>query len=398
MEVLGVNNVKISNKGNNLEFVSWNSVEQIILQHFKDSGIQVVICSGEIIIPPYHKRKEIIREFHESVVGGHKGVTKTYTRIRSTYYWENMKTDIHKVLSNCKTCMRNKVMRKGTRMPMVITDTPKQPFEKIQIDLVGPLPVTPRGNQYILTIQCVFTKYSDAIPLKMTDSVTIAQAIAENFISRCGCPKIIQTDQGKNLTSKVIENFFKIFKIKKIESTAYHPQSLGSLERSHHTLIEYLRHFEGPHNWDEWIRFAIFSYNTAVHEGTGFAPYTLVFGREAVIPSSFAERPPEKTYVDYLKDLFLKLDNIQANAQYRLQNAKEKSKIYYDQKVNPKHFKEGVPVYLKREIRHDKKFDPFFEGPYNIEKLLGTRNAQIKLGPNKTKIVHLDKLKLAATR
>ena len=355
MEVLGVNNVKISNKGNNLEFVSWHSVEQIILQHFKDSGIHVVTCSGEIIVPPYHKRNEIIREFHESVFGGHKGVTKTYTRIRSTYHWENMKTDIHKVLSNCKTCMRNKVMRKGTRMPMVITDTPKQPFEKIQIDLVGPLPVTPSGNQYILTIQCVFTKYSDAIPLKMTDSVTIAQAIAENFISRYGCPKIIQTDQGKNLTSKVIENFCKIFKIKKIQSTAYHPQSLGFLERSHHTLIEYLRHFAGPHNWDEWIRFAIFSYNTAVHESTGFAPYTLVFGRDAVIPSSFAERPPEKTYVDYLKDLFLKLDNIQANAQHRLQNAKEKSKIYYDQKVNPKHYKEGVPLYLKREIRHDKQ-------------------------------------------
>ena len=147
---------------------------------------------------------------------------------------------------------------------------------------------------------------------------------------------------------------------------------------------------------DEWIRFAIFSYNTAVHEGTGFAPYTLVFGRDAVIPSSFAERPPEKTYVDYLKDLFLKLDNIQGNAQQQLQNAKEKSKIYYDQKVNPKNFKEGVPVYLKREIRDDKKFDPFFEGPDIVEKLLGTRNAQIKLGPNKTKIVHLDKLKLAA--
>ena len=74
----------------------------------------------------------------------------------------------------------------------------------------------------------------------MTDSATIAQAIDENFISRYGCPKIIQTDQGANLTSKVIENFCKILKIKKIQSVAYHPQSLRSLERSHYTLIEYL--------------------------------------------------------------------------------------------------------------------------------------------------------------
>ena len=120
----------------------------------------------------------------------------------------------------------------------------------------------------------------------MTDSATIAQAIAENFILRYGCPRIIQTDQGTNLTSKVIQNFCKIFKIKKIESVAYYPQSLGSLERSHHTLIEYLRHFEGPHS------FGVFSSNTAVHEGTG---------REATFPSSFNENPPERTYVTYLR-------------------------------------------------------------------------------------------------
>ena len=311
MESLGVKNVKISNKGNNLDQISWLSVEQIFKKHFEDSGLHIIIFSGDILTPPIHKRDEIIKEFHESVADGHKGINKTYWRVRSKYYWDNMKTDVQRVLGGCKTCMRNKETRKGTRMPMIITDTPKEPFEKIQIDLVGPLPVTPRGNKYILTIQCIFTNYSDAIPLKITDSATIAQAIAENFISRYGCPRIIQTDQGTNLTSKVIQNFCKIFKIKKIQSVAYHPQSLGSLERSHHTLIEYLRHFEGPHNWDEWIRFAVFSYNTAVHEGTGFAPYTLVFGREATFPSSFNENPPERTYVDYLRELFLKLDNIQ---------------------------------------------------------------------------------------
>ena len=73
---------------------------------------------------------------------------------------------------------------------MLITDTPKYPFvEKIQIDMVGPLPVTPRGNSYILTIQCVFSKYSDAYPLQNTDSVTIARVLAEQFIARYGCPK-----------------------------------------------------------------------------------------------------------------------------------------------------------------------------------------------------------------
>ena len=90
---------------------------------------------------------------------------------------------------------------------MLITDTPKQSFEKIQIDVVGPLPATPRGNAHILTIQCVFSKYSDAYPLQNTNSVTIARVLAEQFVARYGCPQVIRTDQGSNFMSQVLKDF-----------------------------------------------------------------------------------------------------------------------------------------------------------------------------------------------
>ena len=95
--------------------------------------------------------------------------------------------------------------------------------------------------------------------------------------------------------SKVIKIFCKIFRIKKIQSTAYHPQSLGSLERSHHTLIEYLRSFEGKVDWDDWTRFAAFSYNVNVHEATGFAPFPLVHGKDANLPINFSTNLPDNT-------------------------------------------------------------------------------------------------------
>ena len=195
--------------------------------------------------------------------------------------------------------------------------------------------------------------------------------------------------------SQVFKTFCRIFKIKKIQSTAYHPQSLGSLERSHQTLIEYLRQFQNNQNWDEWLRFAVFSYNTSVHETTGFAPYTLVFGKEANIPSSFATNLPDNTYCSYLKDLFLKLDNVHSMAHERILKAREKSKKFYDRKTNPKLFREGNEVYLRVNPRKD-KFSPYYSGPYILERLLGERNALIRIGPNKTKIVHVDRLKLSA--
>ena len=44
-------------------------------------------------------RDEIIKEYHVSVVGGHKGVSKTYWRVRSTYYWKSLKADVQRIVA-----------------------------------------------------------------------------------------------------------------------------------------------------------------------------------------------------------------------------------------------------------------------------------------------------------
>lgn len=58
------------------------------------------------------------------------------------------------------------------------------------------------------------------------------------------------------------------------QTTAFHPQSNGSLERSHHILVEYLKCFvNSEDNWDELMERASFLYNTSVHEGTGYTSH-----------------------------------------------------------------------------------------------------------------------------
>ena len=59
-----------------------------------EKTITIAICTGEVITPPVEMRNNIIREKHESCLAGHKGITKTYQRIRLHYYWENMKKEI----------------------------------------------------------------------------------------------------------------------------------------------------------------------------------------------------------------------------------------------------------------------------------------------------------------
>ena len=122
---------------------------------------------------------------------------------------------------------------------MVITDTPETVFEKIALDIVSPLPKTKDNNEYILTMQDQLSKFSLAAPLPNALATTIADAFIKKFICIFGAPKVVLTDQGRNFLSSLIQKIAKRFKIKRVRTTAFHPQSNGSLERSHHALGEF---------------------------------------------------------------------------------------------------------------------------------------------------------------
>lgn len=133
---------------------------------------------------------------------------------------------------------------------MVITDTPGWAFDKIAMDIVGPLPRTNAGNEYILTIQDQLSKFCLAIPLPNQTAATIANKFVKRFITIFGPPKAVLTDQGRNFISDLMKKLAKYYRIRKFRTTAFHPQSNGSLERSHHALGEYLKQYASSEK--EW--------------------------------------------------------------------------------------------------------------------------------------------------
>lgn len=191
-----------------------------------------------------------------------------------------------------------------------------------------------------------------------------------------------------------MSQFAQIFKIKQLKSTAFHPQSLGSLERSHHTLIEYLKYYVKSTDWDTYLKYAMFSYNTSTHEGTGFTPHELIFGTIAKIPSEFEEERVKPTYNMLFDDILNKLTDTQALAAARLKIAKERSKKQYDKKLNPQNFKVDQYVYLLKEPKKS-KFDPQYRGPYKIIRMLENNNVELEVENGKKRIVHMNKLKSA---
>ena len=91
--------------------------------------------------------------------------------------------------------------------------------------------------------------------MEKQNAETTAGAFVEKIALTYGAPQILQTDQGANFMSEVFQHSCRLLKIKKIQSTAFHPQSQGGLERSHHVLAKYLRHYvsEDQANWDSWV-------------------------------------------------------------------------------------------------------------------------------------------------
>jgi len=105
------------------------------------------------------------------------------------------------------------------------------------------LVTTLSGNTYILTLKDDLTKYSIWIPLPNHEANTIAEALVIHFVCTHGIPKTILTDQGTDFLCKIFTEVGRLLQINKIYSSAFHPETNCSLERSHQTSTEYLRHY-----------------------------------------------------------------------------------------------------------------------------------------------------------
>lgn len=234
----------------------------------------------------------ILKDCHEAPLGGHQGIKRTYERLRRQYNWKGMLTDITKYIKKCSLCQKNKIS-KISKMPMVISDVAKKPFEKIYMDIVGPLPTTYNGNIYILTFEDDLTRLMDCYPMPNLEAATVERIFFDEIISRYRIPKILVTDKGSNFTSELFKRTCKFLKITKIETTAYHPQSNGALERSHRPLAEYLRNFvdNTGENWDQWLRQAVRVRNNTPHTGTKLCPMDCLFGFSSEIPTSLKRTP-----------------------------------------------------------------------------------------------------------
>lgn len=232
------------------------------------------------IVVPKSYRQDILSMAHETPLAGHMGITKTRQKILNHFYWPSLRKDVVEFCKSCHACQivgkPNQTIPKAPLQPIPAV---QEPFSRIIIDCVGPLPKTRSGNEYLLTIMCASTRFPEAIPLRNIKAKTIVKALTK-FFTLVGLPSSIQSDQGSNFMSGVFQQVMHELGITQYRSSAYRPQSPGALERWHQTLKTMMRIycFETEKDWDEGIHLLLFAARELVQESLGFSPFELVFG------------------------------------------------------------------------------------------------------------------------
>jgi transposase InsO family protein len=391
-----INEIAIHDFKNPFQQHSYIKIYGMLMYLFNNTNISVNIYHNILIYPALSEINKILKENHDIPIAGHLGNNRMYNRIKERYYWKNMRSDVENYIKKCPPCQRNKALRKTNRAPMQITSTSTAAFERVSLDIVGPLPESGQAKlKYILTLQDDLTKYSVSYPTRSVTAEETSECLL-HFISLFGIPKTILTDQGTNFTAELFKQTCSFLKIKQLWSSPYHPQTQGALERSHSTLKEYLKSYvsENQDDWPKYVYTAMLAYNTAIHTTTNYSPYELVFGHKPHIPNSVYESALDATYPDYVKMLQHRLQHSRNKAIENIMKSKESSKNYYDSRTRPVKYKVGDFVWLKNHLRLRRALAPIWKGPYKVIKING-RNTLTLLINRRHVTHHYDEVKLA---
>ena len=153
---------------------------------------------------PIPKRKEILLHYHDCIAGGgHFGISRTYEKIRRKYWWPKMYQEIKNYVRSCPICQTVNTDRQS-RVPPLQPLPVEDSFSRVHIDILGPLPKSKQGHQYILLIVDSFSKWSEAFPLISMEAKEIAEILVKEYFSRYGAPIILVSDRGRNFMSKLV--------------------------------------------------------------------------------------------------------------------------------------------------------------------------------------------------
>jgi transposase InsO family protein len=150
-----------------------------------------------------------------------------------------------------------------------------------------------------------FSKWIEAVPVTSQEE-TMAVKFFESIVYRYGVPNNIVTDNGTNFTSGEFQEFTKKLGIKIKYASVAHPKSNSQVEKANGLICAGLKKRllrplkRAADTWVEELPSVLWSLQTTPNSSTGYTPFFLLFGEEAVLPTDLRYCVPR--VVAYIKE------------------------------------------------------------------------------------------------
>ncbi|RXN36126.1 NYNRIN-like protein [Labeo rohita] len=346
------------------------------------------------LVVPQGQRGVWLMNAHDAACAGHHGTRATYETLKQVAYWPGMQQDVAEYVKGCLVCCQFQPANPNHRAPLQRRGV-TFPWSDLQIDWVGPLPRSTRGNKYFLTVVCQFTKWVECLPAPNDTAQTTAYLLMNHIFSRFGLPLKVNSDRGTHFTAEIMQQIWKLLGIHAQLHISHHPISSGQVERSNQTVVSMLRKYVSANqkDWDVKLPLVLMAIRATPNESTGVSPFELMTGRLMTLPLHLLYQPGDSNLVtaytthQYLDELRRHLRSTFAFAQQRLQKSAEGQKAYYDRKASHAELDVGDKVWYYQYAqppqttshRLSKKFLPHWTGPHEIVDKLSPVAYRIKL-------------------
>lgn len=290
------------------------------------------------VLIPQKLQPMILQYYHNTSVGIHQGIRKTYHRIKRDCYWKGMYNDVLKHVQCCADCQFGKPTG-NAQFGKHAAEITEKPWEKIFIDYVGPLIRTSAGNNGIFVAVDAFSKFVFIHPVRNMTAQTTVKVLKERIFSTAGIPQVIVSDNASIFRSQIFHEMCFGLGIEHRHMTPYRPHA-SVAERVNRNIKSALTilHHQSQKKWDTHLGELALALNTSIHEATMQTPAALFLGRELRHPLSNMWKLDEDIWTE---DDIPKLEERWAQALKNLESARKKAAQKYNKGRTDSPLKEG---------------------------------------------------------